>query len=359
MRVLHCEHQRSWTGQTGRLLDDARELRGAGADVTIFCAPGSKLEARARAIGFDPFTTYLRYRPGPIRALRRAIRSFKPDIIHVHGSRDHICALIASGFTGARIVRTKHNLNPLKSGAFSRMVYGRPATARVVAVCEAVKRTLVASGLPEDQVRVVPGCIDLERWPSRPRQPGDRAKLGLREDGPVFAMVGRLSINKGSAVLFQAIPKVVAKRPDVQFLVVGAGDSWKVHMAEAAQAPIRPNVTLTGFVEDTRPYVIAADALVAPSLKDGLPMTILEAMAMSRPTLGSTAGGIPELIVPGKTGELYPPGDADALAAAILEFAGRPERWQAYGEAARAHAAKFDMRRLGKAMLSVYEEILA
>jgi glycosyltransferase involved in cell wall biosynthesis len=358
VRVLHCEHQRSWSGQTARVLDDCRELRRSGVDVRIVCAGGSRLEQRARADGFETFPIHLVYRYRPIRALRRAIRAFKPDLIHAHGSRNHTCALIAKGLTRTVVVRTKHNLNALRSGIFSRLVYAR-LTDRLVAVCDAVKEALVRDGIAREHVSVVPGGIDLHRFGARPRVSGERASLGLAEDGVLIGFIGRLALSKGSAVLFEAIPKIVAQRPDVRFVCVGAGDTWPAHLAEEAQAPIRGNVKLTGFVEDVRPYLHAVDAVILPSFKEGLSTTVLEAMASGKPVLGTSVGGTLELVVPGQTGELFAPGAPDALARTVLDFAARPERWAAYGERGRERVLRYDVRHLGPRLIAAYEQALA
>ena len=357
MRVLHCEHQRSWSGQTARVLDDCRELRAAGVDVHLACTPGSRLAERAAAAGFEPIPLVFAYRWRPIRALRRQLRALAPDVVHTHSARGHNCALLAKGLRRTAIVRTKHNLNPLRSGVFSRVLYGR-LTDRLVAVCDAVKSALVTDGIAPDHVSVVPGGICLEKFAPRARAPGDRARLGLAEDGILIGFIGRLAISKGSDVLFQAIPKIVAERPDVRFVCVGSGDTWPAYLEAEAQAPIRPHVKLTGFVDDVRPYLRAVDAVILPSFREGLSTTVLEAMASGRPALGTSVGGTPELILPGETGELFPAGDPAALTRAVIDFAAHPERHAVYGERARERSLGYDVRALGHRLIAVYERAL-
>lgn len=357
MRVLHCEHQRSWTGQTGRVLDDIRQLRTTGVEVRLICRPDSRLAERAAGSGFDPIPVRLESNYAAVQALSRHIRDFKPDIVHAHSSRIHLCSLLAAGPNGTVVVRTKHNLNGLRSGIFSRLMYGH-FTDRLIAVSEAVKAGMVRDGIAPDRVSVVRGGVDLGRFTVRDRKPGDRAKLNLAEDGILMGMVSRLVVSKGVEILFKAIPRIVAEQPDVRFVLVGAGEFWRQYLAEKALEPVCRSVTIVGFVDDVRPYLTVMNAVIVPSLTEGLSSTILEAMASGKPTIAANVGGIPELVVPGETGELFAVGDPAGLADAVLAFARRPERWPTYGEQARLRATRFDLRRLGPATLEVYEEAL-
>jgi glycosyltransferase involved in cell wall biosynthesis len=119
-------------------------------------------------------------------------------------------------------------------------------------------------------------------------------------------------------------------------------------------------VEFAGFVPDVRQRLAQADVLVMPSLSEGLGVAVLEAMAMGKPVVASNTGGLPEAVADGETGLLVPPGNAEALAGALLALLEDPDRAQAMGKAGRRRAVDhFDRRVIVDRMLSLYREVLS
>jgi glycosyltransferase involved in cell wall biosynthesis len=183
-----------------------------------------------------------------------------------------------------------------------------------------------------------------------------RARLGVGAGAPLAVCVGRLTRQKGQDVLLDAWPRVRARCPDAELVLVGGGDA---HAALACRRV--PGVRLVGPCLDVRPWYAAADVVVLPSRWEGLALTALEALARGRPVVASAIPGLAEA-VPAEVGGLVPPEDpprlADALAAVLAESRGDPDRARERGRFAAAHAAAhFDRRHTFDRLAAVTAEV--
>ncbi|MGB6100042.1 MAG: glycosyltransferase family 4 protein [Comamonas sp.] len=150
--------------------------------------------------------------------------------------------------------------------------------------------------------------------------------------------VGRLCEQKGQLLLVQALALLKARGVGCELVLAGDGEMRGVVEAEVARLALQAQVRITGWIASAqvREELLAARALVLPSFAEGLPVVIMEAMALRRPVLSTYVAGIPELVQPGRTGWLFPPGDVDALADAMQAcLAAPPDELQAMGDAAR------------------------
>lgn len=162
------------------------------------------------------------------------------------------------------------------------------------------------------------------------------------KDGPLrLVSIGRFSEQKGQLVLIAAMAELVRRHPDARLHLVGDGEMRPQIEAAIAAHDLGSTVVLTGWLPEAgiRAELDAAHALIMPSFAEGLPMVIIEAMAMGRPVIATYVAGIPELVVPGKTGWLVPAGDSAALAAAADRLAeAGADQLTLMGQAGRARA---------------------
>jgi glycosyltransferase involved in cell wall biosynthesis len=151
---------------------------------------------------------------------------------------------------------------------------------------------------------------------------------------------------------------VAAARPGARLLLVGAGADDDALRVRAAELGLEALVHFAGFQDDPAPYLSACDVVLVPSLKEGLGFAALEAMALERPVVASNTGGLPEAVADGETGLLVPPGDASALADAVLALIADPTRRAALGRAGRARVeAHFDADRQFDQLRRVLAEV--
>ncbi|HBL25357.1 MAG TPA: hypothetical protein DD490_00810 [Acidobacteria bacterium] len=202
-----------------------------------------------------------------------------------------------------------------------------------------------ALGFPAERSRVIPYGVDVAAFsPDPARRHLWREKLGVPADAPLLLGVGRMATKKGFQVLLEALPGLLAARPDVHVVLAGAGDLWDRFNALAAQWPGR--LHLPGKVlRDTLPDLYrAADVFVLPAVHDakgnvdGLPNVILEAMASGLPVVATRISGIPLAVEDGVTGRLVAEKDPQALGEALRELVGNPGRVRAMGERGRRKA---------------------
>lgn len=155
---------------------------------------------------------------------------------------------------------------------------------------------------------------------------------------PRLVCVGRLSMEKGQLLLLNAVTHLARKGINLELVLAGDGDMRPELESQIAHQNLRGRVRITGWIssQQVREEILAARALVLPSFTEGLPVVIMEAMALRRPVLATYVGGIPELVRPGVDGWLFPAGDVDRLVAVLEEFLETPvEKLEMMGETAR------------------------
>lgn len=162
-------------------------------------------------------------------------------------------------------------------------------------------------------------------------------------DAPRLVCVGRLCEQKGQLLLVEAVSRLVRKGLPLELVLAGDGEMREEIERLIARHKLEKHVRITGWIasEQVREEILAARALVLPSFAEGLPVVVMEAMALRRPVLTTHVAGIPELVRDGEHGWLFPAGDADALTGALEQFlATPPEALAAMGEAARAQVLR-------------------
>lgn len=231
-----------------------------------------------------------------------------------------------------------------------------PLSSGAVCVSEGVRRfSRDVGGWSDDRLVVIPNAVDVALYDGVEALP--RAAVGVPQDDFFVLYVGRLNVQKGLPVLLDAFERVVSVRPGVSLVLVGEGpERGRLSDRIAASPRLAGRVQLLGARGDVAELLKAADLLVLPSLWEGMPNVVLEAMAARRASAASAVEGSEDLIVPGETGWLVPPGDPSALADALLDAASDPSRLLRFGEAARARAeAEFNPSRT----VSAYERLWA
>jgi glycosyltransferase involved in cell wall biosynthesis len=177
------------------------------------------------------------------------------------------------------------------------------------------------------------------------------------EQSRVVLFVGTFSVHKGAKYLIGAIPRVLLRHPNVKLVLVGSGP-LEPHLRELVRRlGVTEHVVFVGRTShhEMPQLVAAADVLVLPSLNEGLPRVILEAMATGLPVVATSVGGVPELVIDGRTGLLVQPGDEEALADAVCRVLDNPDLAKAWGRAGREVAERQYER---EANLRRYAEII-
>ena len=336
-RVLHVAKVAGISGSENHLLLLLPALRERGLDVRFAMLhenePGAaEFAARLEAQGIAVDRIRLRRALSPLAFARlvRLIRRHRPAILHTHLVHADFHALPAGRFARVPLlVSTKHGFNPFRDGrifATADRLVGRLADVHI-AISAGLGRYLAErEGFDETSFEVIHYGIE----------PGDAppAPPGL----PRLAIVGRLIPIKGHDVMLRALAAVRGELPELTLDVVGDGPLEGQLRTTVDELGLGDAVRFSGRVSPVAPAFEAAEIVVVPSFGEGFGMVALEAMERGRPVIASAVGGLPEIVDDGRTGLLVPPGDVDALAAAIRDLIASPGRTAAMGAAGRARA---------------------
>jgi glycosyltransferase involved in cell wall biosynthesis len=261
-----------------------------------------------------------RFDVGIILSLCRLMRHREVDIVHTHlyhaGRYGRIAAALARV---PCVVATFHNI--YKTSRFKQHCFNwalGKVTDRVIAVSEAVKDHLVRyDHLDPASITVVPNGIDLRVF-SGHNGAKARRSLGVPSDAYLIGTVGRLEVQKGQIVLLQAMRELMTECPEARGLIVGGGSQEGILRRVADDLGLRDRVIFTGLRRDIPELLAALDLFVLPSLWEGFPLALLEAMASGLPVVATSVGGVPEIISDRSIGILIDPRRPDQLVAAIM-----------------------------------------
>ena len=261
-----------------------------------------------------------------VGALATHLSEVRADVLHTHMYRADTVgtrAVMALGEIGHRrpyIVSTVHS-SRVRSNEDQALLAGlTPHMDRLIAVSRSIERKLHQEGRDVIPVDLIYNGVDLQRYDHQEPCCTLPDEFGMEPGSQIVGVVARLEPEKGHPTLFDAWPIVLRTVPDSYLLVVGEGSRRDALEAQARELRIAHRVVFTGRRDDVPAVTAALDVAVLPSYREAQGLTILEAMALSRPVVASDVGGIPEMIQDGKTGLLVPPHDPAALAAAIIRL---------------------------------------
>lgn len=228
------------------------------------------------------------------------------------------------------------------------------------AVSEEVRQyTIRKSGLKPEKITTIPNGIDLALFHGIVADISLPESLGLAPDNRLIIFVGRLSRQKGLPFLLEAFCSVAEAVPSARLLIVGEGEDEESLKADAGSRGITDKVVFTGIRSDIPALLSLCEVVVLPSLWEGMPNALLEAMASAKPVVATSAGGVPEVVVDGETGLLVPPSDPKALATALLTLLNDPDRAREMGEKGFERVKRrFDIAATVRRTEELYRQVL-
>ncbi len=295
------------------------------------------------------------------------LRRKKYDIVHTHTAKAGALGRLAAYLAGARVIHTSHghNFYGYFGPAKSRLVVMVERllthfTDRITALTELEKGDLKSYGVAHSaKVVVVNSGIELEGYRQADANINEkRNELNLKNDSMLVGMIGRLETVKGPEYFIEAVPQVMEKFPEAEFLIVGEGSLKHSLESRCRELNISDRVTFTGWREDIPELLKILDVVVLPSLNEAVGRILIEAGASGKPVVAAKVGGIPEVVRDGETGLLFPPMDIDALAKALSSLLENEKKKQEMGEAAKMWVDdKFSANRMVSKFGSLYKEV--
>lgn len=322
LSLFHVDAGKEWRGGQRQTLFLVRELQRKDFPVFLVAQKGSPLEEKARAEGLKVIPLRMRGE-ADLRAsfhLAWLMKRRHCLLAHFHDAHSLSIGLRAASWAHVPLILVHRRVDfPLRQNIFSRRKYGQKLDA-IIAISEAVKKVLVASGVPARKIRVIPSGIDFAVFAQVKDRNFLRREFGFAADDYLVGIVAALEDHKGHTYLFQATRLVRQHSDKIKLIVVGTG-SLRLELESQAQAlGIDDIVFFLGFREDIPRILASLDLFVLSSHLEGLGSSIMDAMASRLPVVATSAGGIPEVVRHGETGWLVPPKDPEALAEAIVRL---------------------------------------
>lgn len=331
-----------------------QELRDRGYEVHVVTSPGAQTASLAD-VSHTVHSLPMHRGISPLKDLVGLVRwvvlllRLRPEIVLGGTPKAGLLSMLAARIT--MVPQRTYLLQGLRlegsTGTQRRILALFERTAshcshRVVAVSSSLAREYERLGLNAGRSVVVPHHgsshgVDTEHFVPRPRDPALAASLDLATDVPVVAFIGRLTADKGPDTLIRALTSVAERGCSLQLLVLGAQDEpdSRTYLRHLEQLGDRVRVRVLDHIDDVRPYLALSDLLVLPTKREGMPNVVLEAAAMARPAVTTTATGAIDSVIDGVTGLLVGPDDGDSMGRAIELLAGDASLRDRMGRASR------------------------
>ncbi|MGE5590083.1 MAG: glycosyltransferase family 4 protein [Bacillota bacterium] len=363
-----------WGGAQQHVLWLAQGLRERGFAVSVACQPGGYLVDRLKqariavwvlphmARSISPYHDLRTYRD-----LRTMLTDGAYDLVHAHSSKAGALTRLAAASRGIPVIFTAHGLvyNNVAMAAWKRQVYASAErflgryTSHLVTVSQAdanaARRHRLVS---DDRLTVVPNGVPVPLQEDLPalRVEG-RQRLGLNPQAVVVGVIARLHPDKDLATWLRAAALARQQMPVLRFVVIGDGPEGAALRHLAHDLGLGEAIVWAGEQPDAARLLPALDAFALSSVKEGLPLTLLEAMAAGVPVAATAVGGVPEAVEDGRTGLLVPPRDPEALAEAMLRLAASEPAGA--GPRARMRAlGMFSVDAMVDSTVSIYAQVL-
>lgn len=374
-KVLHLRSSSGFHGPERQMLQLAKHIRGEGFQLemlVLYRRQGAMsfmhpLIERARSHGLvaDQLEEKVRLSPKAILYVAQRLKRERFSLIHTHGYKANIIGGIAAKLAGVKSVATMH----LHTETTHRLRLYRIIDLltlrffpKVIAVSESMRQYLIAAGLPPKRVMTVHNAIDIGIFTSNVsfHDKALRNQLGIGSDQNIISLIGRLTSQKGHRYFLESANRILEVLPETRFLIVGDGPLREDLEGLSLSLGIAQAVRFLGYRQDVAALMSMSDVIVMPSLREGLPYVLLEALALARPVVGTRVGGIPEVIKHGETGFLVPPKDSERLTEAIIWVLRNPEEAASLGERGRELVSReFNVETMVRKIAAVYAEVLS
>ncbi|NJD60842.1 MAG: glycosyltransferase family 4 protein [Anaerolineae bacterium] len=332
------------SGQTTHVLSLSKELVLRGHDVTVIF-PDAIREAHREfnAAGIKVIILPMGKLIWPMQSMRefmRVIQQERFEIIHVHSQEAGIIARWLSKVGNAPNIfytpqtidirqRRWHKLYMI----FERMFAG--ITTQIFSVSQVDAARMISWGIPAKKIQVVPNGIDLTQFDNLEARDTICGRLSLRTNRPVILQIGRLSPQKDPLMFLKGAGLIVSGNSEVQLVWIGEGPLYDHVKTEVASLQLQENIFFLGRIEKAYRYIPAADVVTSTSRWEGLPYSILEAMACSKPVVSTAVNGCAEAVIDGSTGYLVDAGDVNGWAESVLRLIAHPDQAKSMGNSGR------------------------
>ena len=299
--------------------------------------------------------------PATLASFINVIMKERADVLHLHGWIAANYGRVAGRLTGVPTIMHEHGVDPVfpRSQRIADSVLS-PFTHTAVAVSNSVKDFLIKyRSVRPERIKVVYHGVPLDEFgPADPTLVAQtRAELGIPDGCPVIGTIGRIDTQKGITYLIKAARQVIEFIPQAHFLIVGDGPKKEELEQEAKSLGIYSNVKFAGHRSDIPVIQSMLDIQAFPSLWEGTPLTVYEAMAMGLPIVSTDVDGLGEVLVGGENALIVKPADPTRLAGGIVRVLNNKELSDKLRAGSRENSKRFDIAQTALNLESIYEEL--
>jgi len=306
--------------------------KGYQAEIVCFLDDIVAEEARKNDLPVTVFPMKHIFDLRAIKSLYRYIEQKNPHIIHTHGIRANFIGRLAARKTGKPIVTTVHSSmyhdysHTIKKTFYHRIEkLTRPYTTKYIAVADSLKKELIGDGVPEDKIKLIYNGLSPNFPLDEKVEPFLRSELKIGEDIPILISIGRMEAVKNQEMLLEIFATLKQNKIPFHGVLAGDGPLLPQLKEQAEVKGIKDDVSFLGFRKDICGLLSESDVFLLTSNMEGMPITILEAMAARTPVVLSDVGGMPEIVRLAKNGYIVPVNDVEQFAARIQEIIVQPD----------------------------------
>jgi glycosyltransferase involved in cell wall biosynthesis len=363
------------SGVESVVLSLADAVRDAGGSVIMTPLVDGEFTAELRELGYrvEPLGKKRRLDFFSIPRLAGIIRRCRPDIVHCHAVNGAFYACPAGRMAGCRsLVATFHAhtaeslLDAYRWPVLRRLAHRYHVLVsrmchRLIAVSPQLRRSLVRDGAPAGRLVFIPNGISLQTFDrALLSREASRELLNLPADAQVIGVVCRIAPIKNLPMLLRAAAQLMPEYPRLRVVLAGDGPDRPAVGRLAEELGIADRVHLLGWRADVGRVLPAFDVYALTSHSEGMPVSVLEAMAASSPVVATNVGGVPELIEHGRTGLLVPDNDVPGLTSLLRDLLAAPDWARELGSAGRRHVEQsFDVAVTTQQVIQLYNQLLA
>ncbi len=350
MKILEIITSTNIGGAENYVVNLSKKLIEKGHEVYIITGNNEEFKGMLdnNNLSYDIINAGCKFNFLSILKIVKFIEKYNIDIIHTNLSKANFMGAVAGGITRVKTVAVAHGINKKKQYNLSN---------NVICVSKAVYLNLKSQNFPEEKLHIIYNGIDTDKFNPLNNKKKD---IIINEELINIGMVSRLSHEKGVDIFLNSADLILQKTKNVRFFIAGIGNLKDILMEQALKLDIDDYVYFIGFIDkNIDVFLNELDILIFPSLKEGLPLSLIEAMSMEKAVIVSKAGGMPEVVEEGKNGYIVEIDDAIAIKDKVLELIEDKSLLLKYGiEARKTILEKFNLELMTDNTIKLFKEIL-
>ncbi len=368
INILHLRKSAGFFGAEKVIMSLSRGLIEQGHNSWIGCiydrrSPEMSLSLQANEAGLPTITFICRsvFDPLTLWRIYQFVKNQRIDIIHTHGFKADIYGWIVAKLAKKEIIATKHGW----THSSSRIRFWENADVlllpwfdKIIVVSEQLKNDLSKNNVAMKKMAVIQNGIEIEQSENS-RLDMLKKSIGISKNDLVVGIIGRLSIEKNHRFFIDVANRLTSIFPSIKFLIVGNG-SLREELEKYAKSLKLSNVIFTGYRSDVKQIMCAMDVVVSTSLREGVPIALLEAMSVKKTIVATAVGGVQKIIIHGKTGFLVPLNRLEEFTQYVKKLLDDKNLRKSFGENAFQFLEKnYSYQSMVSEYLSIYCEVTA